>query len=90
VSEESLDRLGVDTLADQDGHRGVAEIVYSEALGKSRRLNCRPPDIGAEVRITHGRPVACREQQGVWLRWHCHILSHEDHEMMRVLEVGQS
>jgi FtsP/CotA-like multicopper oxidase with cupredoxin domain len=20
--------------------------------------------------------------------WHCHILSHEDHEMMRVLEVG--
>ena len=21
--------------------------------------------------------------------WHCHILSHEDHEMMRVLQVGQ-
>ena len=20
--------------------------------------------------------------------WHCHILSHEDHEMMRVLHVG--
>ena len=20
--------------------------------------------------------------------WHCHILSHEDHEMMRVLQVG--
>jgi spore coat protein A len=20
--------------------------------------------------------------------WHCHILSHEDHEMMRVLAVG--
>jgi FtsP/CotA-like multicopper oxidase with cupredoxin domain len=20
--------------------------------------------------------------------WHCHILSHEDHEMMRVLKVG--
>jgi FtsP/CotA-like multicopper oxidase with cupredoxin domain len=20
--------------------------------------------------------------------WHCHILSHEDHEMMRVLRVG--
>jgi FtsP/CotA-like multicopper oxidase with cupredoxin domain len=22
--------------------------------------------------------------------WHCHILSHEDHEMMRVLQVGPS
>ncbi|MDH3486226.1 MAG: multicopper oxidase domain-containing protein, partial [Myxococcales bacterium] len=22
--------------------------------------------------------------------WHCHILSHEDHEMMRVLQVGDS
>ena len=22
--------------------------------------------------------------------WHCHILSHEDHEMMRVLYVGPS
>jgi FtsP/CotA-like multicopper oxidase with cupredoxin domain len=21
--------------------------------------------------------------------WHCHILSHEDHEMMRVLYVGE-
>ena len=21
--------------------------------------------------------------------WHCHILSHEDHEMMRVLHVGE-
>jgi FtsP/CotA-like multicopper oxidase with cupredoxin domain len=20
--------------------------------------------------------------------WHCHILSHEDHEMMRILQVG--
>jgi spore coat protein A len=33
-----------------------------------------------KIKVTFDRP-------GRYV-WHCHILSHEDHEMMRVLQVG--
>ena len=34
-----------------------------------------------------GRLIATFDRPGRYV-WHCHILSHEDHEMMRVLNVG--
>jgi spore coat protein A len=36
---------------------------------------------GAVTRI-----IATSDKAGTWV-WHCHILSHEDHEMMRRFEV---
>jgi FtsP/CotA-like multicopper oxidase with cupredoxin domain len=40
------------------------------------------PPTGQMVRIR-----ANFDKRGQYV-WHCHILSHEDHEMMRVFEVG--
>jgi FtsP/CotA-like multicopper oxidase with cupredoxin domain len=39
---------------------------------------------------TTGQMVRIKAHFNKWGRyvWHCHILSHEDHEMMRVLQVG--
>jgi len=48
-------------------------------------LPCDPdgaPPTGQMVRIR-----ATFDKAGRYV-WHCHILSHEDHEMMRVLQVG--
>jgi bilirubin oxidase len=42
-------------------------------------VTARPGEV-TKIRATFDKP-------GRYV-WHCHILSHEDHEMMRVLHVG--
>jgi spore coat protein A len=46
-----------------------------------------PKDMVTALPETVTRIKATFDKPGRYV-WHCHILSHEDHEMMRVLHVG--
>jgi len=47
-----------------------------------------PKDVVAALPGQVLRIKATFDRQGRY-NWHCHILSHEDHEMMRVFHVGE-
>ena len=57
----------------------VAEPEYVDGNSPKDMVTARPSEI-TKIRATFDKP-------GRYV-WHCHILSHEDHEMMRVMHVG--
>lgn len=77
-----------------NGATGVAPAVTNVVVGAP--VNLGPSD--GYVENTPKDMVTALPEQVTRIRatfdktgryvWHCHILSHEDHEMMRVLEVG--
>jgi FtsP/CotA-like multicopper oxidase with cupredoxin domain len=56
-----------------------AGAEYVDANSPKDMVTARPGEV-TKIRATFDKP-------GRYV-WHCHILSHEDHEMMRVLHVG--
>jgi spore coat protein A len=81
------------------GHRRFAgEVAENGKLGEIRWLEAeRPPDPDERgrkdtVRVpprTRTRILARFDRPGRYV-WHCHILSHEDHEMMRPFVVREA
>ena len=57
-----------------------AGAEYVDANSPKDMVTARPGEV-TKIRATFDKP-------GRYV-WHCHILSHEDHEMMRVLHVGE-
>ena len=57
----------------------VAEPEYVDGGVPKDMVTARPGEI-TRIKATFDKP-------GRYV-WHCHILSHEDHEMMRVMHVG--
>lgn len=84
------------TVHQHNGATGVAPAVTNVAKGAA--VNLGPSD--GYVENTPKDMVTALPEQVTKIRatfdkpgryvWHCHILSHEDHEMMRVLEVVPS
>lgn len=73
-----------------DGTFGVGGVLTVESVAKQRR---RPANNEAGWKDTAvmlpgevTRVIAKFDREGRYV-WHCHILSHEDHEMMRPYEV---
>jgi len=56
-------------------------LVDAEAIEKSPRdmVICYPGEV-TRIKMTFDKP-------GRYV-WHCHILSHEDHDMMRPMHIG--
>ena len=76
-----------------NGAYGVAPKVTNVTVGGAVTLNQNdgyvenaPKDMVTALPEQVTRIKATFDKQGRYV-WHCHILSHEDHEMMRVLEV---
>jgi len=81
-------------VSQHDGTQGVGFRLMNITLGD-------PVDIGPDDGYVENAPKdmvtalpgqvtrikATFDKAGRYV-WHCHILSHEDHEMMRVLHVG--
>ncbi len=76
-----------------NGATGVAPAVTNVAVGAAVNLGPSdgyvenaPKDMVTALPDQVTRIRATFDKMGRYV-WHCHILSHEDHEMMRVLEV---
>jgi FtsP/CotA-like multicopper oxidase with cupredoxin domain len=61
-------------------HKTVNAVAASGVEKAPKDMVTAYPDQVTRIKATFDRP-------GRYV-WHCHILSHEDHEMMRVLHVG--
>jgi hypothetical protein len=77
-----------------NGAIGVAPTITEVELGGYVELNAEdgyvenaPKDMVTALPEQVTRIKATFDKPGRYV-WHCHILSHEDHEMMRVLHVG--
>ena len=95
------DVTGTQTITQHSGATGVvAEISnirnltpasvgpeYFEAAPKDM-VSALPGDPDGEPATGQMVRVRARFDRSGRYVWHCHILSHEDHEMMRVLQVG--
>jgi len=76
--------------AQHDGGTGVGGVLSVESLGGDAR-GPEPNEMGwkdTAVMLPREvtRVIAKFDREGRYV-WHCHILSHEDHEMMRPYEV---
>jgi FtsP/CotA-like multicopper oxidase with cupredoxin domain len=76
-----------------NGDQGTAPIVKNIAVGAGIRLRPAdgyvenaPKDVVTALPEQVTRIKATFDKPGKYV-WHCHILSHEDHEMMRVMRV---
>lgn len=66
----------------------LEEIDVGDPVGRpAGYFECAPKDMVTALPGQITRIKATFDKSGRYV-WHCHILSHEDHEMMRVLHVG--
>ena len=75
-----------------NGTFGTAPTITNVVKGDSVTLGSEyvenaPKDMVTALPGQVTRIKATFDKAGRYV-WHCHILSHEDHEMMRVLHVG--
>jgi FtsP/CotA-like multicopper oxidase with cupredoxin domain len=77
-----------------NGEVGTVPAISNIAVGSAVNLGpsdgyieTAPKDMVTALPEQVTRIKANFEKSGRYV-WHCHILSHEDHEMMRVLQVG--
>jgi FtsP/CotA-like multicopper oxidase with cupredoxin domain len=79
-------------LLQHNGEQGVGFRLENIELGNAVQAGTEyvenaPKDMVTALPEQVTRIKATFDRAGRYV-WHCHILSHEDHEMMRVLEVG--
>lgn len=93
ISFDSDDGNPGQMVLQHNGTYGVAPAVTNVAIGPAVDLGPAdgyvensPKDMVTALPGQMTRIKATFDKQGRYV-WHCHILSHEDHEMMRVLEV---
>ena len=93
-SEITFDEDGTNPVLQHNGEVGEVAAIKNIQVGAA--VNLGPADGYVEnapkdmVTVLPGqlaRIKATFDKPGRYV-WHCHILSHEDHEMMRVLQVG--
>lgn len=75
-----------------NGALGVGFRLENKALGATvpnapEYVENAPKDMVTALPEQVTRVKATSDKPGRYV-WHCHILSHEDHEMMRVMHVG--
>ena len=87
------DTTGTQPVNQHNGEQGEAAIITDLKVGRRVRLGPRdgyvenaPKDMVTALPGQVTRIKATFDKKGKYV-WHCHILSHEDHEMMRVLRV---
>ena len=69
-------------------HPANAAAAYGALVGTPEAVvENTPKDMVTALPGQVTRIKATFDKPGRYV-WHCHILSHEDHEMMRVLHVG--
>ena len=67
---------------------GCSEMAYGPVVEQpAEYVENAPKDMVPALPDQVTRIKATFDKPGRYV-WHCHILSHEDHEMMRVLFVG--
>ena len=69
---------------------GIPELAYGEKVPEedlTEYFEDAAKDMVTALPTQITRIMAKFDKPGRYV-WHCHILSHEDHEMMRVLQVG--
>ena len=81
---------------DEDLPKGIMEKIKAKKVGDKIKVKGKPRDpaenekgwkdtvVSLPGEVT--RVIAKFDRKGRYV-WHCHILSHEDHEMMRPFEV---
>lgn len=82
------------TILQHNGAEGTAPAISNVVVGAEVRMGPgdgyvenAPKDMVTALPGQVTRIKATFDKSGRYV-WHCHILSHEDHEMMRVLQVG--